>query len=104
PAELAADLLQAILIGLSELLDRDFSIADLGETRAAEAPKDVVDAPNGKAARQQRHDRTHDTAAKPIFRGFANTPKHAANFEIEPIGTTRRRTIRTGQCCRNRWD
>jgi len=80
--ELAAKLLQAILVSLPEAFDRDFGIANLGEARAAEAAKNVVDPPNGKAAGQHRHDDTHDTAAKPIFRGFSNTPEHATNFAV----------------------
>ena len=50
-AELASDLLQALVIDLPELLDRDFGAADLGERRAAITVKNIVDAPDGKAER-----------------------------------------------------
>jgi hypothetical protein len=79
PSKFAANLLQAILVILPETIDRDFSIADLGKSGAAEAAKDIVDAPDGEAARQQRHNGGHEAAAKPIFGGFANTSEHAAN-------------------------
>ena len=82
PSKFAADLLQAILVILLEAIDRYFSIADLGEAGAAKATKNIVDAPDGEAASQQRHHRGHEAAAKPIFGGFANTSEHAANVEM----------------------
>ena len=45
-ADLAADLLQTIVIGLAELLELDFGVADLGEIGAAKAAENVVDAPD----------------------------------------------------------
>ncbi len=79
PSEFAADLLQAILVILPKLLDRDFGIADFGKGAAAKAAENIVDAPDGEAARQQRHDCGHDAAAKPVFGGFTNTSEHLAN-------------------------
>src|SRR5208282_3384658 len=43
-AKLAFELLQAVVVGLPELLDRDFRAADLGDGRAAIATENVVDA------------------------------------------------------------
>ena len=51
-ADLAAELLQALVVGLAELLDRDFGAADLGERRAAEAAENIVDAPDREARGQ----------------------------------------------------
>src|SRR5262249_5926527 len=76
--ELAADQLQPILVILPEAIYRDFGVADFGERGAAKAAENIVDAPNGEAAREQRHHRSHDAATEPIFGGFANTSEHAA--------------------------
>jgi hypothetical protein len=70
------------LVILPETFDRDFGIADFRQCGAAETAKNIVDAPDGETARQQRHDYGHDAAAKPIFGGFANTSEHAANVEM----------------------
>jgi len=96
PPKLAADLLQAILVILPEAIDRDFGIADLGKRGAAKAAKNIVDAPDGEATGEHRHDRCHKAAAEPIFGRFANTSEHAANVENALIGTARRRTIKEG--------
>src|SRR5262249_15507273 len=96
PPKLAADLLQAILVILPEAIDRDFGIADLGKRGAAKAAKNIVDAPDGEATGEHRHDRCHKAAAEPIFGRFANTSEHAANVENARIGTARRRTIKEG--------
>ena len=50
-AELAAELLQAVVVDLAELLDRDFGAADLGDRGAAEAAENVADAPDREAER-----------------------------------------------------
>ena len=78
-AQFPVDLLQTIVIGLAELLDRDFGAADLGQRRAAEAAENVVDAPDRETAGEQRHHHAHDGAAHPIFGGLADTSKHMSN-------------------------
>ncbi len=75
-ADLMAEALQALVIDAPELVDRDFGAADLGERRAAEAAKDVVDAPDREARGKQAHDHAHHGAAEPISGGFADTSKH----------------------------
>ena len=75
-AGLPAEHLQRVVVGLPELLDRDFGVTDLGERRAAEAAKNVVDAPDREAHSEQAHDHAHHGAAKPIGGGFADTSKH----------------------------
>ena len=72
--EVAADLLQALVVGLPELFDRDFRRADGRQSRAAEAAKNVVDAPDRETAGKHRHDHGHEDAAKPIFGSLADTP------------------------------
>ena len=78
-AELAPDQLQTILVGLPELLDRNFNAADFGESRLAEAVENIVDTPDRETAGEQRHDHAHCGAAEPIFGGFADTSKHEFN-------------------------
>ena len=75
-AELAAELLQAVLVELAELLDADFGAADLGDRGLAEAAEDVADAPDAEADGDQAEDDAHDDAAEPIGGGFVNTSKH----------------------------
>ncbi len=82
PAHLAADLLQAIIIGLAELLDLDFGVADLGEIGAAEAAEDVVDAPDRKTEGQYAHNHTHDGAAEPVCGGVSDTSKHCVPVRL----------------------
>lgn len=75
-AHAAAQGLQAVVVVGTELLDADFSLADLGDRREAESPEDVADAPDGKADHQKPHDHGHDNLAEPISGGFLNTAKH----------------------------
>src|SRR5262245_3267384 len=49
PADLAADLLQALVVDLAELLGADLGMADLGQAGAAEATENVADAPDREA-------------------------------------------------------
>ena len=79
PAELAAELLQAVLIELAELLDPDFGAADLGHGRLAETAENVADAPDAEADRDQAEHHAHDGAAEPIGGGLVNTSKHEAS-------------------------
>src|SRR5262249_2367696 len=50
-AELAAELLQVLAVGVAELLDADLGRADLRQARAAEAAGNVADAPPGEGQR-----------------------------------------------------
>ena len=65
-AELATDLLQAIIVDLAELVQRNLGVADLGERRLAKAPEDVGDAPDAETDDQYAHDHGHDGLAEPI--------------------------------------
>ena len=76
PAQLAAELLQPVLIELAERLDPDFGAADLRERRLAEAAEDVADAPDREADGDQAQDHAHDGAADPIRGGSLNTSEH----------------------------
>ena len=76
PVQLAAELLQPVLVELAELLDADFGAADLGDGRRAEAAENVADAPDAEADGDQAEDHAHDGAADPIGGGFVNTSKH----------------------------
>jgi len=76
-AELLAKLPQTLLVGLTELVGRNFRIADLGQIRTAEAAEDVVNPPQGKTAGEERQYDAHDGTAEPIGRGFPDTSKHA---------------------------
>ena len=49
PVQLAAELLQPVLVELAERVDADFGAADLGHGRGAEAAEDVADAPDAEA-------------------------------------------------------
>ncbi len=51
--DLAAELLQPVVVNRSELLDADFGVPHLGERGAAEAAENVADAPDGEAQREQ---------------------------------------------------
>ena len=74
--QLAADLLQPVLVELAEGIDADFGAADLGDGGGAEAAEDVADAPNAEADGDQAEDHAHDGAADPIGGGFVDTSKH----------------------------
>jgi hypothetical protein len=74
--DLSAELLQTLVVDLAELLGADLRPADLGETRSAETPEDIADAPDREAHDQKAHDNAHDGLAEPIRRGFTDTSKH----------------------------
>ena len=80
--ELSAKLLQPVVIESAKLLDRDFGMADLRETGAAETPENVADAPDPEADRDQAEHDAHDEPAEPIGRGGANTSKHDKPFRV----------------------
>ena len=74
--QLAAELLQPVLVELAEGIDADLGAADLGDRGCAEAFEDVADAPDAEADGDQAEDDAHDGAADPIGGGFMNTSKH----------------------------
>ena len=74
--QLAAELLQPVLVELAEGIDADFGAADLGDRVGAEAAENVADAPDAEADGDQAEHDAHDGAADPIGRGFVNTSKH----------------------------
>ena len=100
---LAAELLQAVLIGLAECFDPDFGAADLGNGRLAETAENIADAPDAKADRDQAQQNSHDDAAEPIGRGFVNTSKHESDLLIgnSDLTTADRRNIRIALRPRN---
>ena len=51
--QLAADLLQAVLVELAEGVEADFGAADLGDCVGAEALEDVADAPDAETDSDQ---------------------------------------------------
>src|SRR4029077_12136466 len=75
-AELAAQLLQAIVVDLAELVDGDLGRADLGDGRAAEPAENVADAPDGETDGDQAEHDGHDSPPQPIGGSLANTAKH----------------------------
>ena len=77
PAELAAELLQAVIVNLAELLDRDLGMANLGDGRTPKAAEHVADAPDRETEHEKAHHGGHDDLADPVGRGFAETSKHA---------------------------
>ena len=65
-AELAADLLQLLGIGLAELLGRNLGPADRGERRLSVPPEDVGDTPETETDDQHTHHHGHDGLAEPV--------------------------------------
>ena len=70
-AELLADALQAFVVLLAELVDRDLGAADLGHGKDAEAAENVADAPDAEADDEEQHHGRHDDAAEPVGRGLS---------------------------------
>src|SRR4029077_17233427 len=75
-AKLAAQLLDAVVIDLAELLGGDFGRADLGDRRAAEAAEDVADAPDREADRDHAENDRHHDPPEPVGGGLTHTAKH----------------------------
>ena len=75
-AELAAELLDAIVVDLAELGDRDLGRADLRDGGLAESAEDVADSPDRKAYGDQAEDDPHDDPPEPIGGGLAHTAEH----------------------------
>ena len=75
-ADLTAQLLQAVVVDLAELIDGDLGRTDLGDGRAAEPAEDVADAPDREADRDQAEHQAHDSSSQPIAGSLANTAKH----------------------------
>src|SRR6202041_1615784 len=65
-AELAADLLQPIIVDLAELLGRYLRASNLGERRLPEASENICDAPNAETDNQDAHHHGHDNFAEPV--------------------------------------
>src|SRR4029079_19053182 len=80
PADVAAKLLDLVLVDLAELLPLDFIGPHLGDRRRAKAAENVADAPNAKADGDQAQHHAHDRAADPIGGGFVNTSKHESGL------------------------
>src|SRR5262249_39043674 len=75
-AQFAADLLEAIVVGLTKLLDGNFRAADFGNARPAVAAENVADAPNGKGKNEESDHPAHDAFAERGGGGFAQTAEH----------------------------
>jgi hypothetical protein len=75
-AEIAAKLLQAVLIELAESIDANLGASDLCQRGLAETAEDIADPPDAEADGDQAEDDAHDNAAEPIGGGFMNTSEH----------------------------
>ena len=85
-AELAADLLQPVLIGLPELVDAGFRSSRSWQASSWPKPLKMSLMPQtAKLPASKRHDHAHDDAAEPIFGGFTDTSKHVSNAELMPV-------------------
>ena len=70
PAELAAELLQPVVVDLAELLDPDFGAADLGARVDRPKPRKMSPMPQMREADgDQAENDAHDGAAEPIGGG-----------------------------------
>src|SRR6185295_1456084 len=76
PANLAAKLLQAVVVELAELLDRDLGRSDLGDRRAPKTPENVADAPQDENTRDQGENDPHQDAADPVGGSLSQSAKH----------------------------
>src|SRR5207244_11461045 len=74
--QLATELLHALGVNPAELLGGDLRRPDLGDGGEPEAAKDVADAPDREAERDEAEDGGHDDPSEPIGGGLADTPKH----------------------------
>src|SRR5262249_3479292 len=75
-AQLAADLLEAIVVGLAELLDRNLGVADFRKARPPVAAENVADAPNSEGEHEGSDHAAHDALAERGGGGFAQTAEH----------------------------
>src|SRR5262249_52545045 len=104
-AQLTADLLETVVVGLPELLDGNLGVADLGEGRTAVAAENVADAPDAERQNKEAHHSGHDAFAEPGGGGFAHTSEHGGtNRRWRKRGrslTARPRIIGTGPTCGN---
>src|SRR5262249_14002580 len=75
-AQFAADLLQAIVVGLAELPYADLGVADLRETRAPVAAENITDTPDAEGEDQEPDHAAHDPFADRGGGGFAQTAEH----------------------------
>ena len=74
--QLAAELLQPVLVELAERVHADFGAADLGNGGLAESAEDIADTPDAEADGNEAQDHAHDDAADPIGGGFVDTSEH----------------------------
>ena len=65
-AELTADLLQAVGVELTELIERNLGAADLGQGRLSESVENVGDAPDAETDDQYAHHHGHNGLAEPV--------------------------------------
>ena len=66
PAELAADLLQPVVVDLAELVGRNLGAADPGQRRLPKSLEDVGDTPHAETDDQDAHHHGHDNLAEPV--------------------------------------
>ncbi len=67
PAQLTDQLLQTVIVLLTELLDADLGAADLGQRRGSEALENIADAPDRERDRDQAEQDAGDQSAEPVF-------------------------------------
>jgi hypothetical protein len=63
--ELTAQLLEALVVELTKLLNRYFGATDGSDCIAAEAAENVANAPDRKADHEEAHDNGHEAFAEP---------------------------------------
>ena len=66
PAELTAELLQPLGVGLAEGLDRNLRAADCRKLGLAESLEDVGNTPDTETDDQNAHHHGHDGLAEPV--------------------------------------
>ena len=81
-AQLATDLLEAVVVGLAELLDRNLGVADFGKARSPVAAENVADAPNAEGEDEEADDPAHDSFAERGGGGFAQTAEHGDGIVV----------------------
>jgi hypothetical protein len=76
PAEPATQLLQPVIVGLSELFRANLGSPDFGEPGSAETAEDVPDPPNAETDHEKTEHPGHDNSAEEMGRRFVKTSKH----------------------------
>ena len=85
-ANLASELLYAVIVELSKLLDLNLGAANGRDRIAAKAAENVADAPDGEADNKETHDKGHEALAEPSRGGFVNTAEHARLSRLTMMG------------------